>query len=472
MTLHLKSLLAAGALAAATVGLAPAFAQTTPAATLGEVLARIRQDTAEQSQEAEAREAEFRRDRDRQQTLLNQALAELAALEAEGERLNGLFNQNDERIRALQDELRAGQGDFGELFGVARQAALDISGRLAASNIAVQPGLFTQDDGSSLIDRLRDLSAAEQLPTRLELDAIWKTLVQEMIHQREVVTFQARVANIASGGATAEVPVTRIGGFTLYAMDGGSARFVNIVNGQITVLARQPADRLRAAAASVARTDPGRLVAGPVDPSSGTLLGLIVDSPTFRERIDQGGIVGYVTLALMAVGVAFGLLRMFQLFMTNTAVRLQARSARAGKGNPLGRIMLAADEARTADIETFELKLDDAIIRESAGLDFGLNFLKLAAGVAPLLGLLGTVTGMIQVFQQITLFGTGDPKIMADGISQALVTTVIGLVAAIPLLLIHSFASSASRGVQQVLEEQSAGIVAQHAESRRGGGRA
>jgi biopolymer transport protein ExbB len=469
MSMRLKSILAAGFIAAASAGLAPAFAQTTPAATLGEVLNRIRQDTEEQSQEAAQREAEFRRERDRQASLLAQAEAELAALVAEGDRLNGLFEQNDARIQVLQDELRAGQGDFGELFGVARQAALDISGQMAASNIAVQPGLFTQDDGSSLIERLNGLSEAERLPSRLELDAIWKTLTQEMIHQREVVTFQARVANIGSGGTTAEVPVTRIGPFTLYAMDGGSARFVNIVDGQITVLPRQPAERLRAAAAAVARTDPGRLVAGPVDPSSGTLLGLIVDSPTPTERVNQGGIVGYVTITLMLIGVAFGLLRIFQLFVTNAAVRGQARSARAGKGNPLGRIMLAAEDARAADIETFELKLDDAIIRESSGLDFGLNFLKLAAGIAPLLGLLGTVTGMIQVFQQITLFGTGDPRIMADGISQALVTTVLGLVAAIPLLLIHSFCSSASRGVQQVLEEQSAGIVARHAESRRGG---
>jgi biopolymer transport protein ExbB len=74
---------------------------------------------------------------------------------------------------------------------------------------------------------------------------------------------------------------------------------------------------------------------------------------------------------------------------------------------------------------------------------------------------------MIIVFQQITLFGTGDPKLMAGGISQALVTTVLGLCAAIPLLLLHALASGQSRGVVQVLEEQAAGIVARHAEGGR-----
>lgn len=468
MTLRIKSILAAGAFAVAAITVAPAFAQDAPAATLSEVLNRIRQDTQDQSQEAQQREAEFRQARDGQQAALNQAITELQQLEAEGARLQQQFDANDQRIAALQDELRAGQGDFGELFGVARQAALDISGQLAVSNISAQPGLFVQEDGTSLADRLGALSETERLPTQLELDAIWKALVQEAIHQREVVTFNAPVGNIGPGGTTAEAPVTRIGPFTMFAMDGGSARFVSFSDGQITVLPRQPADRLASAAAAVARAQPGQLVAGPIDPSRGTLLALIVDAPSFAEQVTFGGTVGYVTLALAAVGIVFGILRFVQLTMTNMAVRAQVRNPRPSKGNPLGRIMISAQEASAADIETFELKLDDAIIRESSGLDFGLNFIKLAAGIAPLLGLLGTVTGMILTFQQITLFGTGDPKIMAGGISQALVTTVIGLVAAIPLLFIHSFCSSASKGVQGVLEEQAAGIVARHAESRRG----
>jgi biopolymer transport protein ExbB len=84
------------------------------------------------------------------------------------------------------------------------------------------------------------------------------------------------------------------------------------------------------------------------------------------------------------------------------------------------------------------------------------------------MGLLGTVIGMIRTFTQITLVGTGDPKTMADGISQALVTTVEGLVAAIPLILLHAVISSQAKGVQQVLDEQAAGMVAERAEQKGG----
>jgi len=465
--------LAVAASLAATAGFAiatPSFAQdAAPATTLSGVLERIRRDTREQSQEAAAREAEFRRDRDRQASLLAQAEVQLQALVDEGERLNELFEQNDERIAILQEELSGAQGDFGELFGVARQAASDAVGQLRNSNIAAQPGLFTQDNGESLLGRLDDLSTTERLPTQLELDSLWKSLIQEMIHQREVVTFRARVGNFGSDGGAVEADVTRVGPFTLFASDGGKPRFVEFEDGQITVLQRQPVTRLRNAANAVINAGPDQIVGGPLDPSRGALLNLIIDVPNLMERFNQGRVVGKVIAVLAFVGISFGAWRLLVLFGVSSAVSRQARNARASKGNPLGRIMLAAEQAGSADIETFELKLDDAIIRESSGLDFGLNFLKLAAAIAPLLGLLGTVTGMITTFQQITLFGTGDPKIMAGGISQALVTTVLGLVAAIPLLLIQSFCSSASRAVQQVLEEQSAGIVARHAETRRGG---
>lgn len=116
--------------------------------------------------------------------------------------------------------------------------------------------------------------------------------------------------------------------------------------------------------------------------------------------------------------------------------------------------------------ETLELKLDDAVLREIPALEVRLVWLKILAAVAPLLGLLGTVTGMILTFQQITLFGTGDPKLMAGGISQALVTTVLGLIVAIPMVLLHAMLNARSKGLIQVLEEESAGLIAEQSERR------
>ncbi|MGD2134195.1 MAG: MotA/TolQ/ExbB proton channel family protein [Maricaulaceae bacterium] len=477
MKFQIKTIALAAALGTfAVVNAAPALAQPTPepASTLQGVIDRILSDSREMSAESREREARFRRERDQQARLLVEAEQELEDLIAEGERLTLLFEENEERIRELNEELTANQGDFGELFGVARQAALDITGQMSSSNIAAQPGVFMAEtelgEDASLLERLEDLSETERLPTQIEMDAVWKTLIQEMVYQRQVVTFTGRVANIGGDGSSQEVPVTRIGPFTLFATPRGSgAQFVTADEGAMTVLARQPAARYTSAAQTVARANPGQIVAGPIDPSRGTLMGIIIDAPSLQERFEYGGIVGKIIAVLAVIGVIFGLLRLFQLFMVGSAVRGQARKSRASKGNPLGKIMLAAEDARSADIETFELKLDEAIVRESAGLDFGLNLIKLLAAITPMLGLLGTVTGMIITFQQITLFGAGDPQIMASGISQALITTVLGLYAAIPLMFIHSFCASASRGVQEVLEQQAAGIVARHAEARRAG---
>jgi biopolymer transport protein ExbB len=136
--------------------------------------------------------------------------------------------------------------------------------------------------------------------------------------------------------------------------------------------------------------------------------------------------------------------------------------------NPLGRVLRVYEENQSADVEKLGLKLDEAILKETPALERGIMLLKVLSVVAPLLGLLGTVTGMIKTFQAITLFGTGDPKLMAGGISEALVTTVLGLVTAIPLLLLHSVVSTRSKNLVQVLDEQSVGLVAERAEGHRG----
>ncbi len=455
------------ALMAAGAGLsAPAAFAQQPATSLSALLQRVQSASRQQSAEARERESAFRSRVSEQAQLLADAEAELAALEEESAALEEQFKANDERILELDGELRAKQGDFGELFGVAKQAAGDLRSLVTNSVVSAQyPGRT---------DTVGALADTRRLPSRRQMDSVWKTYIDEMIRQREVVTFETEV--VSRRGDTEPMPVTRLGAFNLWTTQGGT-RFLQFNPAEnpeapLTILARAPSGALVGAASSVSRARPDQLVRGPLDPSRGELLGLVVDTPTLMERINQGGAPGYTILVLLAVSGAFGLFRLFQLAMVNMAVRGQIGSSRASKGNPLGRVMLAAADARSSGgggQEVFELKLDEAIMRETSGLDFGLNFLKLAAAIAPLLGLLGTVVGMIVTFTQITLFGAGDPQIMAGGISQALVTTVMGLVAALPLLLIHSFCASFSRAAQQVIEEQGAALAAEYAESNAGG---
>ncbi|MGJ8664402.1 MAG: MotA/TolQ/ExbB proton channel family protein, partial [Marinicella sp.] len=234
--------------------------------------------------------------------------------------------------------------------------------------------------------------------------------------------------------------------------------------GELQRLLKQPAAQYASLASSFVNTAPGELAQVPVDYTRGTILQLVVQTPSIQDKIKQGGPVGYVILSLGAFGLIIAIIKFFMLFAAGSKMKSQLKSKQPNQNNALGRIMSVYTENPDSDIETMELKLDEAILRETGPLESGLSFIKVLYVIAPLLGLLGTVVGMIQTFQMITLMGTGDPKSMAGGISMALVTTVLGLVVAIPLTVLHSVLQSMARKQTQVLEEQSAGIVAKMAE--------
>jgi biopolymer transport protein ExbB len=282
-----------------------------------------------------------------------------------------------------------------------------------------------------------------------------------MTAQGEVKRFAGEVINL--DGSLRNAEILRVGPFTTLA-DGQFVRYAG--NGRYADLGRQPPARFGDAADDLLDGEAGDLVAAPVDPSRGAILNLFLQMPTLAERINQGGLVGYIIILLGLFGVGVAIERIVRLTMTARAVKAQLANGQASGDTPLGRVWAAYESNGSANVETLELKLDDAILKEMPALEKNLALLKLLSGVAPLLGLLGTVTGMILTFQAITLFGTGDPKLMAGGISQALITTVLGLVVAIPILLLHSVAATRSREIVQVLEEQAAGMIAVHAEKK------
>lgn len=433
----------------------PASAQIT---SIDDLLGKVRQDARQAEQDNRQRVAEFEATRGEQAAILNRAKAELNQLEARARQVQSTFDANDARIAALESELQTAQGEFGEVFGLARTKAGEFKALLDSSIVTAE-----YPNRTAVLGKIADSKA---LPSTDDLNQVWQLMLQEIEAQREVKTFTANVANMGES-----VQITRVGAFNAFTKDG--ANFVRYVppkegeEGFLTTLPKQPTGVPASAASKVTKANAGELVGAPIDPTRGSLLQSFERVPNKLERIQQGGIIGWIIVGLAVFGVLFGLLRILMLLGVSAAVRKQTRSAQASSKNPLGRVMLAADEARGSDEETLELKMDEAILRESPKLERGLNILKLAAGIAPLLGLLGTVTGMIKTFQAMMIYGTGDPQLMAGGISEALVTTMLGLIAAIPLLILHSFCSSLARGVQNTLEEQSAGIVARQIENRR-----
>ncbi len=428
-----------------------AYAQET--VTLNQVLDAIRRERTEVSAENREREQRFLAQRNQQQAELTRVRNQVIAAEAESTRLEGVMETNQGTIDELDAELASKQGEFQELFGAARSAAADLNAQVERSLISTQyPGRG---------ETLTELAQTEKLPSEDQLRDLWDVMVQQIAEQGDVDSYNAQV--VLANGEASEAQVTRIGPFVAFS-DG---KYLTYDAGNLKFLARQPPGDVTAAASRVANASGDGFVRGAIDPSLGTLLGLIVESPTITERIDQGRFIGKVIIGAALFGILLGVYKWVTLTMTAGAVRGQVRRKKPSKSNPLGRVMLAYENTQSNDVETVALKLDDAILKEVPKLESGLNLIKVLAATAPLLGLLGTVIGMINTFQAITLFGTGDPQIMAGGISEALVTTVLGLIAAIPLLLLHAFASGASKRVSQILEEQAAGIIAEHAESGR-----
>jgi len=435
----------------------PAMAQVT---SVSDLLNKVRQDSAKTEAENRDREAKFRQRRDQQAGLLSQARGELAQLERKANSVQSNFDSNQRTIDRLEGELRAAQGDFGEVFGLARSKAGEFKAILDSSLITAE-----YPTRGEVLGRVAESKA---LPSSDDLNAIWQTMLQEIKAQRQVSTFSAPVANVNDG---AEQSVTRVGPFSIFT--AGSANFLDYSKPEeegdrllLADLPKQPGGAISAAAKKVTGASAGSMVYAPIDPTRGELLKSFERVPDWKERAKQGGPIGMIIIVMMIVGILFGLLNIIRLFLAKMAINGQKRKAQPSKSNALGRVMMAYDGAKNKDADTVELKLDEAILRESPKFEFGLNLLKLMAGIAPLLGLLGTVTGMIQTFQAMMIYGTGDPQLMAGGISVALVTTMLGLIAAIPLLILHSFCSSLARSIQGTLEEQSAGIVARHVESR------
>jgi biopolymer transport protein ExbB len=434
------------------------IAPLTAAAQSLEELARMVSEAA-RSEAAinQEREARFVRERNNQRELLEQARRELAAENARSDRLRTEYDQNERALADLETTLAERMGNLGELFGVVRQASGDVQAALDDSMVSAQmPGRT---------EFLSNLAQRRELPTVPELRQLWSAMVTEIAQSGRVVKFAAPVER--TSGEQEQIDVVRVGVFNAVSdgifldWDTSKSR-ENLIE-----LARQPASRFSSMARDVQAAGPGEVVPFAVDFTRGQILRAVVQSKTPAERVrEDGGPVGYVIIGVGLFGLLLCLWKLVSLYSTGARISRQMKNEAADKSNPLGRVLAVYADNPELDIETLELKLDEAILRETAPIETGLSFIKVLYVVAPLLGLLGTVVGMIATFQMITLFGTGDPRMMAGGISTALVTTVLGLVVAIPLTLLHSFLQGKAKALIQVLEEQAAGIIARIAEQR------
>ena len=445
-------------IAGAVIGLvlaAPAPAQE--AVSLDELLDMVKQGAVRDNEEMRGREAAFREARGQQQRLLDEANAERAAEERRSQRLENQYGENERRIADLQVTRDERMGALKELFGVTQQVAGDARSKFEGSVTNVQ----YPDRSQFLTGLVEKLGSGIELPSVDEMERLWWELQREMTESAKVVKFNTDV--ISLGGEREPTEVVRVGLFNI--VSDGKYLTYRPETGNVTELGRQPEQgRFTGSTADMVGAAPGEVVRFGLDPTLGGVLNSLVGRPNLIERIQQGALVGYLIIALGIIGLLISLERLVTLTLASRKVSAQLKSDTPSSDNALGRVLKVYHDNRDVDTETLELKLGEAIFKETPKLNRALLFIQIISVVAPLMGLLGTVTGMIKTFQAITLYGTGDPKLMAGGISQALVTTVLGLSVAIPMVLLHTVVSGRSRRIVQILQEQSTGIVAEHSE--------
>jgi len=457
--MKIKNILAAALLVGATFGVSAAEeakkdtgAIETPAAeTLSELLRLVKADKIRQSRVNTSRIEKFRKERNNQRSMLNTAKAEQKREEDRTERLKAQYEANLKKLAELDEAKILKAGALGEMIGVVRQVAGDSAARFQRSVVTAQ-----YPDRHQFLETLAQAKVFPEIP---EIRRLWVEIQTEMTEQSKIVKFTTEIVN--RDGRKEQRTIDRIGGFNL--VSNGEYLVFNSENQDINQLLSQPKGDFVDTIEPYQSTSSGveRLA---IDPSRGTILTIEVQRESWPDRVKKyAGVVGAAIGVILAIGLLIVIERLFTLITLRGKMNAQAKSSTPGN-NPLGRIMAVYLANKDDDTENLELKLDEAVLKETPRIERGITMIKVFAAVAPLMGLLGTVTGMIETFQSITLYGAGDPKVMAGGISQALMTTVLGIVAALPLILLHSVVSGIAKGLNHMLEEQSTGLIAQHEE--------
>lgn len=424
---------------------------------IDELLNLVKSGQAKDDKEFQQRMTRFQNSKAAQDRMLREAKDERTRLEGVSAKKEKEFGENETKISEAQERLTNRLGSLKEMFGVLQQVAGDTKSIFEGSVVSSE---VAPDRQQFLTDLIKTAGSSSELPSMNDLERLWFEMQQEMTFSGRIAKYDADV--VLPSGETVNKPVVRVGGFNVVA-DGNYVVW-DLEANKLVELDKQPGSRYNGPAADLQSASGSELTGFWVDPSRGQLLKIMGQSAGLSERINQGGVVGYIILTLAVIGILLAIWRMVVLTSEAGRIKKQMQSETPDENNALGRVMAVYNKNQEADTETLELHLGEAISSEIPKLTRAINWIKIISVVAPLLGLLGTVTGMIDVFETMSLFGTGDPKLMAGGISQALITTVLGLVAAIPCVFLHTMTNNRSRELMMILEERATGILARKAE--------
>ncbi|WP_339388076.1 MotA/TolQ/ExbB proton channel family protein [Vibrio caribbeanicus] len=416
-----------------------------------DLVSRASEESKKQKQHNIAREADFKQTEALLYSQKSELMAQKKELENETKRLSETFSENEDSLARLEEKLRLESGSLGELFGIVRLSAKELESELVRS--------VTGADSQSYNDVIKSVVSASKLPSIKQLKSLWAAFEEQIIASNEIKPIE--ISYINGKGQNEKVNAIRLGSFGLIG-DTGYIKWDGVKRVGFDY-SKQPDSS--PTLTSITPILSGQVTPVTLDPSRGAILEQFTHQPTLLERFQTAGIVGKVIAGLLVIGLLIAVVRGTALLRVRHQIKKQLKTPGSPGNNPLGRVLSVYNKDKDRTVEALELRLLEAVVDEQSELEKGLSMLKLFAALAPMLGLLGTVTGMIETFQVITQFGNGDPKIMADGISMALVTTVLGLITAMPLLLAHNILSSQAETIRTILEKQGIALVAEQAES-------
>ena len=424
-----------------------------------ELLEIVKQGQFADTQQQRDRESQFRNEKNKQAKMLSDAKDERARLEREAARLEQKFEANEALLVVAEEQLRERLGSLNEIFGHLAGNTTEARNIMEQSITAAQFGKDREEFMRALGSKMNE---GIKLASIDELETLWYELQREINASGEVVKFNAEV--ITTDGNVENRDVVRVGNFNV--VSDGQYLTYSPTRGAYAELGSQPAGRYTAQSSDIlnGETFPVQFAVDPTGPQGGSLLASLISMPSTWGKMQEGGFVGTVLMIIGSLATLLFIWRFYELWTIRGSVIAQAGSTTLTDDNALGRILKIAEDDKEADTETLELKMAEQILKERPTVE-GLNWvLKIVSVVAPLMGLFGTIIGMIETFTMITLFGTGDPKTMASGISTALVTTWLGLMVAIPTTFMYATVNNISRGVLGTIEEHSTGMAAKRSE--------
>jgi biopolymer transport protein ExbB len=382
---------------------------------------------------------------------------ELKALKSENEDLTAQDNK-------LTAKLGEAQGTIQELSGVIRMNAKDIRSLLDDGFLT---GVYRPDT-----QFLSTMTNNSFIPGMDQIKAMADLLFGRIEQGGSVCLETGTIVN--REGKAHESQILIIGAFTAAYQTDGESGFLNYGHGEkkLYALSKRPPSAMQK---QLTRYMAGKSDAVPMDISRGGALNQLIHDLSLMDQIPKGGPIVWPILAILVLGVLITLERIF--FLLRRKISLDtvcseiesqaenrnweacAETCDQYRKNPVVRVIRSGVDSRNLSREDMENAVQEAILKEIPPMERFLSTMGMLAAIAPLLGLLGTVTGMIDTFHVITMHGTGDPRMMSGGISEALVTTMLGLSVAIPIMLSHTLLSRAVENSVGMMEEKAMALI-------------